>query len=1056
MLITSRNPEVKVHATVGSSDLSCMNEEDASNLLFRVAGDALNPDTVVQESAKSIVELLGGLPLALVQAGAAIRQGRWTTEEFIERYHRHQQSLQPDHNDNGTSYQTPYAKPYVGVLNILEISVQCIEQMGTEVSRDALDLLYFLSFVSSDIKAEELLERAWSNETERARSSGYRNYQLRVLCNPMNVKWQSSRLREALTILESYSLVRIERDGNNISSHPLIQRAVHDYLSKEELLRYSNVTASTLASAAGTNLETEKFSFREALLSHLSCFLDSHNDDFANDIGLVDRAESLSSLSTAFLGSGQYEKALELETRAMKLGERVLGGEHPDTLRSMSRIGRHLHDLQRPYEAAAVHKRVLQSRQVILEGEHYETLESIEFLASSYDMLNQRQEATTLMEKALELRLKLFGEADHGTITTMSHLAAYYRGLGRHLEALKLEEKVLLRWQRHFGEEHPDTLNSMNNLAVTYGELGQEQKAAKLKEKVLALNTRILGDQHPDSVTSMHNLAASYSKLGQHLKAVDLEMRVLEIKKEQLGGTHPDTLQAMANLATTYETISRHQECLELRQELMQQSEALVGRDHPATLTLMADLATSNENTGQYKHAIELREKLLQLTETQFGRNHQATLKTMADLATSYEITGSQEKAVELRESLQQINKNVWEDEQAQPATDIRNVPVSLSTASDTENYSSDDGSTYSEGSTFSQASSDTSSGPVRANAIERLAATFENDLELVYAYKDLGVIMSRQKFIQGHMRLLKTYFTDLQPTTAEQRQAVSFIRSRRQRRLLAEKVYNRTSVDRRLVRAAQGTPDGLSRFNRLQLPRVGVMPLTEELEEEGIAHRDQSSDESEDSDKDSPKEPDEISASEVDGLKHSFTKGVPYLQYKHGLQDFAHRQCSPGILRSVMRHGNVDAVRGVIQRHFDAVAADEFEWLRELKSLGHTYHDMAELLLDDMNESPWIFLNQPQPQEVSIRPDFHASNCVHQGGKRISLGPKLMMEDFENAEDLQKLIAEHCGLAGVVPKSRDVNAWTGLVTFSGDRQSTASITYDFAWLPSQIGLTRM
>lgn len=195
------------------------------------------------------------------------------------------------------------------------------------------------------------------------------------------------------------------------------------------------MTASTLASAAGTNLEIEEFSFRKALLSHLSCFLGLHNHEFASDIGLVDWAESLSSFTTAFLDSGRYEKALELETRATKLRERLLGGEHPDTLRSMSRIGRHLHDLQRPYEGAAVHKRVLQSRQVIHGDEHYETLDSIGFLASSYDMLNQHQEATTIMETTLELRVKLFGEADHGTLTNMSHLAAYYRGLGRYLEA---------------------------------------------------------------------------------------------------------------------------------------------------------------------------------------------------------------------------------------------------------------------------------------------------------------------------------------------------------------------------------------------------------------------------------------------------------------------------------------------------------------------------------------------------------------------------------------------------------------------------------------------
>ena len=143
------------------------------------------------------------------------------------------------------------------------------------------------------------------------------------------------------------------------------------------------------------------------------------------------------------------------------------------------------------------------------------------------------------------------------------------------------------------------------------------------------------------------------------------------------------------------------------------------------------------------------------------------------------------------------------------------------------------------------------------------------------------------------------------------------------------------------------------------------------------------------------------------------------------------------------MRLGVVDVVRGVLERHFEAVAVEEFVWLQELRSLGYGYYDIAELLLDDVNKSPWIFLKQPEPKEVSIRPDFHTSNCVHKGGQKTSLSPRLITTDLENAKDLQKIIAEHCGLAGVVPKSRDHKAWTGVITFLDEGQSTALITYD-------------
>ncbi|KAI9840817.1 MAG: hypothetical protein M1837_001290 [Sclerophora amabilis] len=1040
ILITSRSPELLLHATVGSSEVGLLSPEDGVNLLSKASGDVVGSDPAVRESARSIVEVLDGLPLALVQAGGYIKQKGHSIDEFMEAY-RVSRTQPQEHSlsENSTSHGTPLRK-------VFDLSIQSIEKLGTTVSLDALDILNFLSFVSCDINIEELLERAWANGTKQARPSGSWNYQLRVLCNPMNVEWQPFRLREALRLLASFYLVELEPDGNNVSTHRYIQEATRARLNKDESLRYSKVTASTLASAAGMSLETEGYGFREALLSHLSFFLSLHNDHSASEIGVVDWAEWLSSFSAAFGDSGRYERALELETRALELRNTLLGSEHPDTLRSMSRVGRYFSDIGRLHKAAAVVKKVFEARQKIFGLENRETLESMECLAINYNMQNRLQEATSLMEQALDLRQKVFGEADDGTITDMSHLAAYYRRLGRYLEALKLEEEVLLKRGRSLGEAHPDTLISMNNLAVTYGEIGQKQRATDLHEKVVSICMQILGDGHSDSATAMHNLAVSYGELGKHIEAVDLETRVLKLRRKHLGDTHPGTLRAMGNLATAYEATSQYQELLVLRRELLQRSEMLFGPNHPTTLSVMSDLATSNEMSGQYQDALQLREKLARLYETSIGHDNPATTKTRSNLATSYQITGLHKEAAALRKSPGQQNKRVLGDGQASQWKASSNEPLSLSSTSNTELHSSDSDSTCSEESTFSQAlsgSSNTSSGAARTDFVERITVTFENDIELLFAYEDLMLFMSRRKFIRRHMRLLKSYFGNLHPTTAEQRQAVSLLGRSRQRKMVAESISNRTSLNKKLVRASEEMPNDLSRFNRLQLPdNSGEQSMSLSTDELGFVDQDQSCDESEDSDNDFSTEFYEFSVSEIDSMMHLLTTGLSYSQYKTSLQELAHRQCSPHVLRSVMRLGIVDALRGVLERHFEALAVKEFEWLKELRSLGYGYYDIAELLLDDMSNSPWIYFTQPEPQQVSIQSDFHTSNCVHQGGRRTSSAPKLIVADFENTEDLKKIIAEHCGLAGVVPKSRDLRAWTGLVTFLDKDRSTASITY--------------
>ena len=315
ILINGRNTELALYATVGSTDIGSLSSEAAIDLLLTAAGEAVNSSTATIESARSIVDALAYLPLALVYAGAYIKQDRCRLEEFMKEYNaRSWQLLQHSPPRNWTNHRNRYDS----VFKTFDLGFQKLEGTDTEASHDALDVLCFLSFVSCDVNAEELLEKAWSNEMKHARSSNSQHYQLRVLCNPMSLEWQPFRLRRALDLLASFSLIRLEQGGKIISTHRLVQTAVLERLNKDKLLRYSNVTASTLTAAAGMDLEAEEYGFREALLSHLSVFLSQHDDYLPGDIGVVDWAESLSSFSAAFRDGGQYERALKLETRAME------------------------------------------------------------------------------------------------------------------------------------------------------------------------------------------------------------------------------------------------------------------------------------------------------------------------------------------------------------------------------------------------------------------------------------------------------------------------------------------------------------------------------------------------------------------------------------------------------------------------------------------------------------------------------------------------------------------------------------------------------------------
>ena len=196
-----------------------------------------------------------------------------------------------------------------------------------------------------------------------------------------------------------------------------------------------------MACATGVSFHTWITVF-ERRCYHISASSYAHSDNLTSDIGLEERAETLSSFSMAVCDGGQSERTLELKVTAMELKKRLLGGERQDTLRSMNRIGRQLPKLRRPLEAVEIDKQVVKSRQKLFGELHFEALDSLKCLATSYNMRGQFQEAMSLMENVNNLRVQVLGEEHTNILTNMRHLADCYSGLGRYKEALILEQKV--------------------------------------------------------------------------------------------------------------------------------------------------------------------------------------------------------------------------------------------------------------------------------------------------------------------------------------------------------------------------------------------------------------------------------------------------------------------------------------------------------------------------------------------------------------------------------------------------------------------------------------
>jgi len=145
-------------------------------------------------------------------------------------------------------------------------------------------------------------------------------------------------------------------------------------------------------------------------------------------------------LAMSYGGIGRLGEATELGERVVADSERILGLEHPDTLRARL------------------------------------------CLAVSYQHAGRTTEAIKLGEEVLAARARLLGAQHPYTLGARAVLAASYSRAGR-TDAIELLERVLADSERILGCEHPVTLSARRRLAEAYRETDRAADAAEATEQ---------------------------------------------------------------------------------------------------------------------------------------------------------------------------------------------------------------------------------------------------------------------------------------------------------------------------------------------------------------------------------------------------------------------------------------------------------------------------------------------------------------------------------------------------------------------------------------------
>ena len=646
IIITTKNANNRVHATIGEVNFQEMEEEDAITLLLKTAGDE---DTNYQRRmlAKPITATLGYLALALTHAGAAIRRKMCTLESYLRIYLKHMIQLPPSNSSNNhdrsiiTSYEIPY---------------QRLEQRGDLASKDAIEILHVFAFLHFQDIPSNIFRKAW-NQLQTADMSAQETSSLftrlwisspqavqqqRERCIPgllRQHRWEEIRVRRALAFLSDLSFVYYDDVKQLCSMHPFVHLWARQRLSASSQEYWLDVTTALLANSISSQLEASGRAYRRLLVPHLGvCFQARHaNELFLNYEDDLHRASRAEKVASVYAEIGDWKKAREIYEKIYKLRANRFGLYHHDTLKVMTHLGQVYWDLFDAQKVVPMRLKIYDINAHSLGEANPLTLKSLSNLSNAYWLAGDRLSARDCGTRAVNGLMETLGPEDPDTLMAMFYLARTQLHLGQCDQAQRQLEKVLDVRIRYYGLKHPDTLMAMEELAMAYHGLGRMSDAEEKLIQVLLSRRSILGEEHAYTLWAVNDLAKVYADSGRGDEALEMLKETVQVASRTLGPHHIGTRMTKFNIAHAFNSKGDFIEAENILRKMIPNDSSLAM--HPDFMAAKIELAWTCRNLGRLDEAEEYYRWALQTIKDRKGAgvNHRWIQKIMEALRGIYE-----------------------------------------------------------------------------------------------------------------------------------------------------------------------------------------------------------------------------------------------------------------------------------------------------------------------------------------------------------------------------------------------------------------------------------
>jgi tetratricopeptide (TPR) repeat protein len=641
VLITSRNPNWRGLATVTS--LEALSPATAAIFLMQRTGET-DPGP-----AHALAEELGGLPLALEQAGAYIEATGRSISDYLQLFRQHATRLLRENTSEADTTAT------VGVV---------LERSFAEVaatSAVAADLLTLCAFLAPDsIPLDMIVDGARWLQEPLATS----------VTDPLS-------LDELIAALRRYSL--IDLTDRSLAMHRLVQVSVRGRLPPAEkpawaeaavrlvgaaLPSYADIVDSSpldsrllahaLASADNADsLNVAKDAAAEALTKVAAFFYTWKRVPVRRARDLLDRAVTIAEAAGPDVGAdpstaaelwsllgqalhmfGELGRAKASYERALNLLEATHGPQHLSVADALNGIGDVLRDQQDRPGARARYQRALEIHEAAATDSRDPAI--VDDLARLISVLtviktpprpDRQPDGLEAVKPALDNQdLQLKGVQDRierildayetakdqdrhtlGKLRTL--LGKVLRTSGDLVGARASYEAALATYEDAYGPSHPEVGGCLDRLGDVLRDLGDLTAARHYYERALAVHEAAYGPDHSTVGEDLVKLAEVLDQTGEPERSRSLLERALAIEQAFHGDDHPAVATIHKQLGVVLSRLEHLHEARTHFELAVAIDQAVYGPDHSvvrddlihlfACLLVLGDFAAARERLEQ-------------------------------------------------------------------------------------------------------------------------------------------------------------------------------------------------------------------------------------------------------------------------------------------------------------------------------------------------------------------------------------------------------------------------------------------------------------------------